>query len=79
MRTTPAKRNKMTQTEHVAAIEERINRKHLQQTTQKINNLEVEVHQAMAVMDEHTGRLLNYKQLVQDPKYKKNCSTLSEN
>ena len=33
----------------------------------------------MAVMDEHTGRLLNYKQLMREPKYKKNCSTSSAN
>ena len=33
----------------------------------------------MAVMDEQTGRLLNYKQLIRDPKYKENCSTSSAN
>ena len=33
----------------------------------------------MAVMDEQTGRLLNYKQLMQDTMYKKNWSTSSEN
>ena len=33
----------------------------------------------MAVMDEQTGRLLNYKQLMQDPKYKENWITSSEN
>ena len=33
----------------------------------------------MAVMDEQTGRLLNYNKLMRDPKYKKNCSTSSEN
>ena len=33
-------------------------------TACRINNLEIEVHQAMAVMDEQTGRLLNYKQLM---------------
>ena len=30
-------------------------------------------------MDEETGRLLNYKQLMRDPKYKKNWSTSSAN
>ena len=33
----------------------------------------------MAVMDEDTVRLINYKQLMQDPKYKKNWITSSEN
>ena len=33
----------------------------------------------MAVMDEQTGRLLNYKQLMRYPKYKKIWSTLSAN
>ena len=33
----------------------------------------------MAVMDEQTGRLLNYKQLIRYPKYKKNWSTSSAN
>ena len=80
MRTTLAKRNKTTWTEHAAAIKERgLNRKQLRQTTRKFNNLEIEVHQAMAVMDEQTGRLLNYKQLMRDPKYKKNWSTSSAN
>ena len=30
-------------------------------------------------MDEHTGRLLKYNQLMRDPKYKKNWSPSSEN
>ena len=33
----------------------------------------------MSVMYEQTGSLLNYKQLMRDPKYKKNWSTLSAN
>ena len=33
----------------------------------------------MALMDEQTGQLLNYKQLMRDPKYKKNWSTSSAN
>ena len=33
----------------------------------------------MAVMDEQTSRLLRYKQLMRDPKYKKNWSTSSAN
>ena len=55
------------------------NRKQLRQTTRKFNNLEIEVHQAMAVMDEYTVRLLDYKKLMRYPKYKKKCSTSSVN
>ena len=79
MRTSPAKPNKTTRTEHAEAIEEHLNIKKLQQTARRINNLDSEVHQAMAGVDEHTGRLLNYKQMMWDPKYKKNWSTSSEN
>ena len=32
--------------------------------------MESEVHQAMAVMDAESGKLLNYKQLMRHPKYK---------
>ena len=78
-RATPAKRNKTTQSENVTAVEQRRNSRHLKQTTQKLSNLEIEVHQAMAVMDGKTGRLLNYKQLMQDPKYNKNWCTSSAN
>ena len=59
-----SKRNKMTRAETAEAVEERPKSKHLRQTAQKINNLEIEVHQVMAVMDEHTGMLLKYKQLM---------------
>ena len=72
MQTTPAKHNKTTQTEHMAAIKELINSKQLRQMMRKFNNLEIEVHQAMAVMDEQTGRLLNYTQLIRYSKYNKN-------
>ena len=78
-RATPDKRNKKTRPENAAAVEQRRNSRHLRQTTQKINNLEIELHQAMAVLDEQTGQLLNYNQLMQDPKYKKNWSTSSAN
>ena len=78
-RATPDKHNKTTRSENAAAVEHRRNNIHLKQTTQKLSNLEIEVHQAMAVMDEQTGRLLNYKQLMRDPKYKKNWSTSSAN
>ena len=44
-----------------------------------MNKLENEVHQAMAVMDAETGKLLNYKQLMRDPKHKKRRSVSSAN
>jgi len=41
--------------------------------------IENEVHQAMAVMDEETGQLLNYRQLLRSAKYKKEWSISSAN
>jgi hypothetical protein len=38
--------------------------------THKITGLENEVHQAMAVMDADTGKLLNHCQLMQSTKYR---------
>jgi hypothetical protein len=37
----------------------------------RITQLENEVHQAMAVMDADTGKLLNYRQLMRSTKYRK--------
>ena len=76
---TPAKHNKTKRSENAAAVEQRRNSRHLKQTTQKLSNLEIEVHQVMEVMDEQTGQLLNYKQLMLVPKYNKNWSTSSAN
>jgi hypothetical protein len=39
--------------------------------TQRITWLENKVHQALAVMDADTGKLLNYRQLMRSNKYKK--------
>ena len=78
-RATPVKRNKTTRSENAPAVEQHRNSRHLKQTTKKLSNLEIEVHQAMSVMDEQTGQLLNYKQLMRDPKYKNNWSTSSAN
>ena len=36
-----------------------------------MNRLENERHQAIAVLDEEMGKLLNYKQFMINPKYKK--------
>ncbi len=37
----------------------------------RITRLENKAHQTMAVMDKDTGKLLNYRQLMNSPKYKK--------
>jgi hypothetical protein len=42
----------------------------LVQLTRRITRLENKVHLAMAVMDKDTGKLLNYRQLMNSPKYK---------
>ena len=41
--------------------------------------MENEVHQALAVMDKETGKLLNYCQLMRHPQYKKEWSTSAAN
>ena len=46
---------------------------------QRMDRLENEVHEAMAVMDAETGKLLNYKQLMRNPKYKKKWGISSAN
>jgi hypothetical protein len=47
--------------------------------TRHITRLENKVHQAMAVMDTGTGKLLNYGQLMNSPKYKKAWSLSAAN
>jgi hypothetical protein len=37
----------------------------------QFTRMENKVHQALAVMDKETGKLLNYCQLLRHPKYKK--------
>ncbi len=52
----------------------------LVQLTRRITKLENKVHQAMAViMDKDTGKLLNYRQLMNSPKYKKAWSLSAAN
>jgi hypothetical protein len=41
--------------------------------------MENEVHKALEVMDTHTGKVLNYRQLMQSPKHKETWSKLSAN
>ncbi len=47
--------------------------------TRRITQLENKVHQALAVMDADTGKLLNYRQLMRSAKYKKAWSLSSAN
>ena len=44
-----------------------------------ISQLENDVHQDLAVMDKETRKLLNYRQLMKNPKYKKNWIMSSAN
>ncbi len=46
---------------------------------QRFKKMENEVHQALAVMDNETGRLLNYRQLLCSPKHKKAWIILAAN
>ncbi len=48
-------------------------------TQRRFERMENEVHQALAVMDKETGRLLNYRQLLLSPKHKKAWSMLTAN
>ena len=47
--------------------------------SRRITRLENEVNQAMAVMDADTGKLLNYRQLMRNTKYKEAWSLSSAN
>ena len=47
--------------------------------TRRITRLENEVNQAMAVMDADTGKLLNYRQLMRNTKYREAWSLSSAN
>ena len=62
-----------------AVTQRRTRRKHLRHLTRRITHLENEVHQALAVMDTESGKLLNYRQLMKDPKYQKVWGVSSAN
>ncbi len=47
--------------------------------TQRFERMENEVQQALAVMEKDTRRLLNYQQLICNPKYKKAWNLLAAN
>ena len=59
---------------NVAAVTKMNNtmRKYAWGLTKKMEQIEHEVHQTMAVMDKETGQLLNYRQLLHSAKYKNN-------
>jgi hypothetical protein len=46
---------------------------------QRMQVVENEVHQALAVLDKATGKMLNYRQLIQHPTYKKDWQLSSAN
>jgi hypothetical protein len=58
--------------------QQRQQRRHVQ-LTHRITRLENEVHLAMAVMEKDMGKLLNYRQLMNSPKYKKTWSLSAVN
>ena len=62
-----------------SSVEVRRNKRQLRCITKQVRQLEQEVHQAMAVMDAETDKLLNYRQLTCNPKYKKNWIISSAN
>ena len=66
--------------ELAAAVKRRRqDRTNVRRLTRRISRLENEVHQAMAVMDADSGKMLNYRQLMRNPKYKKEWSISSAN
>ena len=64
---------------NAAAVEVRLSRRRLKRMTKQVSRLENEVHQAMAVLDAYTGKLLSYRQLLRHPKHKKGWQISSAN
>ena len=54
-------------------------KRHIRQLTNQIAQFENDVYQVLSVMDAETGKLLNYRQLMRNPKYNKNRSPSSVN
>ena len=44
-----------------------------------MERLENEIHEALAVMDRDTGKMMNYRQLIRNPKYKEVWAKSSAN
>ena len=53
--------------------------KQARKLAKRLIRVENEVHQAMAVMDQATGKMLNYRQLLKDPKYRAEWLTSAAN
>ena len=53
--------------------------KQARRLAKKIAKVENKDHEAMAVLDRDIGKLLKYRQLIQDPRYKKEWSRLAAN
>jgi hypothetical protein len=62
-----ASRNKLRQANAVMQLQ----RGSIKQQLKTIKELHQQVEQAMAVLDKESGRMLNYRQLLQHPKYTK--------
>jgi hypothetical protein len=62
-----------------AVMKQQQQQRGLMRLTRCIIILENKVHLAMAVMDKDTGKLLNYRQLMKSPKYKKAWSLSAAN
>ena len=54
-------------------------RRKYRKLTRRMERLENEVHEALAVMDKDTGKMLNYRQLLRIPKYREIWSKSSAN
>ena len=55
------------------------NKRKFRRLTRRMERLENEVQEAMAVMDQETGKMMNYRQLIRNPKYKEVWSKSSAN
>ena len=53
--------------------------KQARRLAKRIAQVESEVHEAMAVLNRDTGKLLKYRQLIRDPRYKEEWSTSAAN
>jgi hypothetical protein len=62
-----------------AVMQQQQHQRGMVQITRQIRRLENEVHQAMAIIDADTGKLLNYRQLMRSTKYRQEWSLLSAN
>ena len=77
---TVSTRNKKRREQALTAMKIKSSRRrYARRLTKKMDRLENEVQQALAVMDAESGKLLNYKQLIRSPKYKKAWSRSAAN